>query len=68
MNAYDAIQVFKYDLKYYILKEGLTRLCNLMVTKSKLQGARCLNNQRLWCFKAFKKHVPCHNRYENILL
>ena len=50
MNAYDAIQVFKKDFvntKYYILKEGLTRLCNLMITKSKLQGARCLNNQRV---------------------
>jgi monoamine oxidase len=47
MNAYDALNTFKEDfvnVQYYILKEGLTYLCNLMIQEAKNNGCLCKNN------------------------
>ena len=47
MNAYDALNTFKEDfvnVQYYILKEGLTHLCNLMMQEAKNNGCVCKND------------------------
>lgn len=47
MNAYDALNTFKEDfvnVQYYILTEGLTHLCNLMIQEAKNNGCVCKNN------------------------
>lgn len=47
MNAYDALNTFKDDfvnVQYYVLDEGLTHLCNLMIQKAKENGCLCKNN------------------------
>ena len=44
MNAYDALNTFREDfvnVQYYILKEGLTHLCNKMVEEAKQNGCVC---------------------------
>ena len=46
MNAYDALNTFKEDfvnVQYYILKEGLTHLCNLMIQETQRNGSICKN-------------------------
>lgn len=46
MNAYDALNTFKEDfvnVQYYILKEGLTHLCNLMIQEIQYNGSICKN-------------------------
>lgn len=47
MNAYDALNTFKEDfvnVQYYILKEGLTYLCNLMIQEARNNGCVCKND------------------------
>lgn len=44
MNAYDALNTFKEDfvnVRYYILKEGLTHLCNNMIQEAQNNGCIC---------------------------
>ena len=46
MNAYDALNTFKADfvnVQYFVLKEGLTHLCNLMIQEAKEKGCICKN-------------------------
>ena len=46
MNAYDALNVFKNDfvnMKYFVLKEGLSSLCNHIVEELKSNGVTLLN-------------------------
>ena len=50
MNAYDAIQTFKTDFtvnNYYILKEGLTHLCNKMAKRIKENGSNIFLNTKV---------------------
>ena len=50
MNAYDALQTFKTDFtvnNYYILKEGLTHLCNKMSEKIKKNGGTIFLNTKV---------------------
>ena len=47
MNAYDALNTFKEDfvnVQYYILKEGLAHLCNLMIQEARNNGCVCKND------------------------
>ena len=47
MNAYDALNTFKDDfvnVQYYVVSEGLTHLCNLMIQNAKENGCTCKNN------------------------
>lgn len=46
MNAYDALNTFKSDfvnVQYFVLKDGLTHLCNLMIQGAKKKGCVCKN-------------------------
>lgn len=59
MNAYDALNTFKEDfvnVQYYVLKEGLTYLCNLMIQESKKNGCICKN-------KSFVTNVQKNHEY-----
>ena len=50
MNAYDALRSFGQDfvnVKYFILKEGLSELCNKMIEDIKSQGGICLGNSHV---------------------
>ena len=47
MNAYDALEVFKNDfvnMKYFILKEGLSKLCECIVAELKSNNVSLYNN------------------------
>lgn len=47
MNAYDALNAFKNDfvnVQYYVVGEGLSKLCDLMIEKAKNNGCLCKNN------------------------
>ena len=46
MNAYDALNTFEGDfvnVQYYILKEGLAHLCDLMIQEAQRNGCVCKN-------------------------
>lgn len=50
MNAYDALRTFESDfvnVKYYILADGLSRLCEELVVNAASNGCVCKNNTQV---------------------
>tara|TARA_Y100000389_G_scaffold205141_1_gene263994 strand:- start:18197 stop:19432 length:1236 start_codon:yes stop_codon:yes gene_type:complete len=60
MNAYDAYMTFKNDfgnIQYYVLKEGLSQLCNILVSKIKENGSKVILRNRVNDIKKVKKDI-----------
>tara|TARA_B100000123_G_scaffold268215_1_gene242603 strand:- start:40 stop:1278 length:1239 start_codon:yes stop_codon:yes gene_type:complete len=72
MNAYDALEVFKNDfvnMKYFILKEGLSKLCDSIVAELKSRNVSLYNNHFVTNVKRDKASnsitITCKNKTFN---
>jgi hypothetical protein len=71
LNAYDAIHTFKNDFvskQYYILKEGLSELCNRMKKEIIKNGSLIYINEKV--IKVSSNHITTHKqkiRVDNII-